>query len=130
MVASSEKRLIKHIKLDFKEMQAIKPTLDAIEELGVIGGNDGEKKFIFLNADILLGPAMRSRECIINADDFFKLCIYAKNVNGFKNNYVFSLGWRTDCRSIRGYTSSDIQSMLDLIIHHRLMQLSFGKTFT
>jgi len=81
MVASSKKRLIKHIKLDFKETQAIKPTLDAIEELGVIGGNDGEKKFIFLNADILPGPAMRSRECIINADEFFKLCIDAKNLN-------------------------------------------------
>jgi hypothetical protein len=59
----SDGRLIlqKHIKLDFKEISALKPSLNQIFELHL---TNPVSKIIFLNADILPGPGRRSEEHI------------------------------------------------------------------
>jgi hypothetical protein len=51
--------LQKHIKLDFKEIEAVQPCLDTLNTLPIYPNG----KFIFLNADIIPGPG-RSNEDI------------------------------------------------------------------
>jgi hypothetical protein len=53
--------LQKHIKLDFKEIEALAPSLNQILDLHL---TNPSSKTIFLNADILPGPGRRSDEHI------------------------------------------------------------------
>jgi hypothetical protein len=53
--------LQKHIKLDFKEISALAPSLNQISDLHL---TNPLSKTIFLNADILPGPGRRSEEHI------------------------------------------------------------------
>jgi len=60
--------LVKDIKLDFKEMEALAPTLQLIQDLGLANPHG---KSIILNADILPGPGLRKGEpvppgCFLN----------------------------------------------------------------
>lgn len=92
--------LKKHIKLDFKEIATVKPTLDIIDELGIYGTSQTRKtnvkgksrettsliekeqkdisRYIFLNADILAGPAMRSEDPTVDGDLFLSACLDRK----------------------------------------------------
>lgn len=122
-----QRKLKKHIKLDFKEMETIQPTLETIRNMDItFNNNNNESKndnIIFLNADILPGPAMRY-EPIINSDLFLQLCI--DYVNEDTTPYALSLGWRTDCRSFGGYMQSDINAMMELFNRYNLMDKFSG----
>lgn len=64
------KSLLKHLKLDFKEIEAVKPSLDLLQmsELSNAFG-----KTLVLNADILPGPG--SRKChSVPPDIFLETC--------------------------------------------------------
>jgi hypothetical protein len=64
--------LLKHIKLDFKTLDALDPTLTELDHLDI---RNPYGKTVFLNADILPGPGTRSKEPIIPADAFLETCL-------------------------------------------------------
>ena len=77
--SSNEKNRVlrKHIKLDFKELATIQPTMDIIDKIGICSvGNDMK---VFLNADVLPGPAKRFIEPTIDGDDFLTTCLNNRN---------------------------------------------------
>lgn len=67
----AERRLTKHIKLDFKEFDAVEPTLEAFKSLKV----DNNGKIVFMNADILEGPGKSSVDITVPADAFVHKCL-------------------------------------------------------
>jgi hypothetical protein len=69
--------LQKHIKLDFKEMDAVQPTLDLISQSNI---TNPLGKVITLNADILPGPGRRSDQSMAAAS-FLETCLdYIKKI--------------------------------------------------
>ena len=106
----------KHLKLDIKEKECIQPILDILKEENASFPN----RTIYFNADIFPGPGVRG-EPPISPDSFIEPCL--KYIQEFKsNNCAFSLGWRTDCRSILGYSKQDVQAMQDIIQQYSLLQ--------
>ena len=63
--------LQKHIKLDFKQLEALEPTMAMINQLRIA---NPLKKNIFLNADILPGPGNR-RNNHVPATAFLQSCL-------------------------------------------------------
>ena len=63
-------KLQKHLKLDFKEIEAVQPSLDILT-MQVFERND---KFVFLNADILPGPGQTSSDITVPASQFLDQC--------------------------------------------------------
>jgi len=132
------RKVKKHIKLDFKEIATVKPTIDAINDLGILlesqntEVNIENEKSIFLNADIFPGPGMRSDGARIDADSFLSACLnnmQSKNNNEIDRKYIFSLGWTTDPRSYGGYTDMDIDMMMKIIKKHNLASSCAGIVF-
>lgn len=72
----SSKKLLKHIKLDFKEIETVKPTISAIMKNGIRFDKEAS---IYLNADVLPGPAMREGKLKINGDEFLSTCLSSSN---------------------------------------------------
>ena len=72
---SLQRKLKKHIKLDFKEMDTVQPTLDTIKNMHITFSDDKKDNIVFLNADVLPGPAMRHENTPIHAKSFLQLCI-------------------------------------------------------
>jgi len=68
----SNKKILKHIKLDFKEMDAVEPTIAAIDKQGIRFDTNAS---IYLNADVLPGPAMRKELPKMKGDDFLSICL-------------------------------------------------------
>jgi len=127
---SKQINLTKHLKLDFKELEAVKPTIDILHQLDIrFYGSDGSANnnldnaaTIFLNADVLPGPGMRHADARVNGDAFLSTCLKENN----NQKYAFSLGWATDARSLEGYTDEDVIAMLDLIERHDVVNSSIG----
>jgi hypothetical protein len=69
--SQDERRLSKHLKLDFKELDAVVPTLVKLHSLKV--NNDGN--IVYLNADILEGPGKSSVDVTVPADAFLQTCL-------------------------------------------------------
>lgn len=67
----AERRLTKHLKLDFKEFDAVEPTLEVFKSLKV--ENNG--KIVYLNADIIEGPGKSSVDITVPADAFIYKCL-------------------------------------------------------
>eukprot|EP00559_Dactyliosolen_fragilissimus_P005607 CAMPEP_0184870494 /NCGR_PEP_ID=MMETSP0580-20130426/37647_1 /TAXON_ID=1118495 /ORGANISM="Dactyliosolen fragilissimus" /LENGTH=318 /DNA_ID=CAMNT_0027372577 /DNA_START=80 /DNA_END=1032 /DNA_ORIENTATION=- len=124
---SSSKELLKHLKLDFKEAETIRPTIESIVELGSLSTSGHT---IFLNADIFPGPGHRSEPLQINSEYFVKECFDAMKKAGDSNvissKVSFSLGWKVDCRSFDGYTHADVRVMRDFILKHNLVNRTQG----
>jgi len=92
-------------------METIQPTLDTIKSMDITFDGNGADNVVFLNADILPGPAMRFENTPINPDLFLQCCIdYVTD----DTPYALSLGWRTDCRSFGGYMQSDANTLQKL----------------
>lgn len=62
--------LRKHVKLDFKELQVIEPSLKEVTKFPV----DANSNMIYLNADILPGPGNRE-DANIEANAFLSTCL-------------------------------------------------------
>jgi len=63
--------LFKHIKLDFKTLDVVDPTLTELDHLAI---RNPYGKTVFLNADILPGPGSRSK-ATMPADAFITTCL-------------------------------------------------------
>ena len=122
------RRLSKHIKLDFKEMHAVEPTLLALKNLAPIdsinGPDDSEKiQTVFLNADIFLGPGKRTQSGHLDAHGFVKICL--RNIKQLQEidvavPFAFSLGFRVDYKSKQRYSTEDCQLMMDIVDQYSL----------
>jgi hypothetical protein len=122
------RRLRKHIKLDFKEMDAVEPTLLALKNLAPIdsinGPDDSEKRqTVFLNADIFPGPGRRIQSGHLDAHRFVEICL--RNIEQLQERdvavpFAFSLGFRVDFNSKQRYTPEDCQLMMDIVDQYSL----------
>jgi len=123
----SKRILRKHIKLDFKELDVVGPTLNHFVDIN--NGIDAQlgmvDKTIFLNADILPGPGCRNKPIIVESQQFIQTCFDSLNGQNLFQ-FAFSLGWRVDCRSFFPYTDNDIHAMKQLIVDHDLISRSQG----
>jgi len=116
--------LKKHLKLDFKEYDAINPTLEEMGNLEEVNG--GSYKTIFLNADVLPGPGCRHESLKIKAEDFINLCVPFLKKNNNSDYCAFSLGWKVHPFSFSGYTNDDVRLMKYTILSHELQKLCKG----
>eukprot|EP00980_Cylindrotheca_fusiformis_P027414 scaffold20339_cov128-Cylindrotheca_fusiformis.AAC.14 len=117
------KELKKHLKLDIKEAECVSMMLDTLREVAKPG--EAHKNVIYLNADVLPGPALRG-EVPIPPDLFLERCLAFIGETGTNNLCAFSLGWRTDCRSFFGYNDEDAKAMKELILRYELPDKCLG----
>lgn len=70
---NGDRVLRKHLKFDFKEIDAVEPSLDRLQLTKI---TNPLKKTIFLNADILPGPGKREKEKLpVPPDSFLSICM-------------------------------------------------------
>ena len=116
-----ENYLRKHLKLDFKEIEVLEPTLDLIlnsDFTNILG------KEIFLNADILSGPGFdRNDPSIVSPSMFLETClVYIQKLKTKIPQLLFgfSLGFKANWKSEEGYSSSEVSRMSDLVSDYHL----------
>ena len=116
--------LTRHIKLDFKDFDAVEPTLQIFKNIGVKWNG----KVVFLNADVLGGPGKTSADVTVAADEFVRTCLQLiHDGKGVDNNYAFSLGFKVEVHSPTGHTHDHLQEMATLIRRHDLIGRCAGK---
>jgi hypothetical protein len=109
-----------HLKLDVKEKECIQSILEIVRNERL-----APERALFFNADILPGPGVRD-EVPITPEAFLKpILSFIEETKG-TDVCAFSLGWRTDCRSLFGYTEDDVNAMRDLIHQYSLIENSMG----
>uniref|UniRef100_A0A7S4QC85 Menorin-like domain-containing protein n=1 Tax=Ditylum brightwellii TaxID=49249 RepID=A0A7S4QC85_9STRA len=112
----------KHLKLDIKEKECIPPILTTLKK------ENTKDAMIYFNADILPGPGVRGT-VPIPPPAFLQPCLEfleTQPPQTAQSHYAFSLGWRTDCRSIYGYTPQDISKMEEVMLQYSLLEKSAG----
>eukprot|EP00551_Chaetoceros_affinis_P008106 CAMPEP_0203684056 /NCGR_PEP_ID=MMETSP0090-20130426/47834_1 /ASSEMBLY_ACC=CAM_ASM_001088 /TAXON_ID=426623 /ORGANISM="Chaetoceros affinis, Strain CCMP159" /LENGTH=334 /DNA_ID=CAMNT_0050553217 /DNA_START=51 /DNA_END=1055 /DNA_ORIENTATION=+ len=129
---STSSSIKKHLKLDFKEIEAVGPVLDILSQKmfqnNVDNSSDGShQKTIYFNADIIHGPGLRNASLSVHSDEFMKICLqFLKQDLRRQKQCAFSLGWKSDCRSFTGYTKNDIKKIKDIIQSNDLLSCSQG----
>lgn len=122
LVSNYGKNVIqKVIKLDFKTMDVVEPTLQTILDQQL---ETSSESAIYLNADILPGPGFRRPGAVsILASEFIETCLsyIHRNAAATRTRFAFSLGFKTDCSHNRGYTTEDNQAMTDLLQRYHLL---------
>ena len=133
-----------HIKLDFKDIDAVKPTLHSLARFNSLKYSAAGERHVFLNVDILLGPGARQylssinpdsdegkklSNSIINSDDFFAAISEVFDANSVSHfSFSLSLGWRTSYRATgNGYEDIDVQNMLNIVKKHSGISNTIGK---
>jgi hypothetical protein len=97
----------KGAKLDFKNLAAVKPSLQILEKVWEPGIP------LVINADIHKGPGWeRGATPPLNADLFLKL--YSIYHNRHNQNSILSIGWATGPLDKRGYSEKMISKMLNV----------------
>jgi uncharacterized protein YacL (UPF0231 family) len=66
-----KRHLEKHIKLDFKDIESVEPTLRMFKEIDVCV----EERTVFLNADVVPGPGRSAADLNMSADHFIETCM-------------------------------------------------------
>mmetsp|Transcript_20677 Transcript_20677/g.51335 ORF Transcript_20677/g.51335 Transcript_20677/m.51335 type:complete len:261 (+) Transcript_20677:156-938(+) len=113
--------LRKHLKLDFKEIEALEPTLDLILDSDFTNTLRNE---IFLNADILSGPGFDEHDpSIVSPSMFLETSLSYIQRLKTKNPEIlfgFSLGFKCNWKSDEGYSASQVSRMSDLVNQYQL----------
>jgi Uncharacterized conserved protein (DUF2181) len=119
---NGKRNLTKNLKLDFKELDALKPSLSLMMNFQF---HNPYHKLVSLNADILPGPGKRKHDpSMVPADGFLSGCLeYIKKETadaerGMK--FALSLGYKCDYTNAEGYRISDAAAMKDVIDTHHL----------
>lgn len=120
--------LRKHLKLDFKEIPALKPTLDLISNLDFTNTFQNE---IMLNADILPGPGFDKNDpSIVSSSIFLETCLdYIQQLKVKNPNilFSFSLGFKCNWQAKEGYyLATQVSEMTELVHHYRLASTKVG----
>jgi glycerophosphoryl diester phosphodiesterase len=113
-------KLQRHLKLDFKEGCAIKPTLEMIHNLSI---QNPWNKIIYLNADILPGPGRRHDPPTLPASIFLESCLDYLGRFQMQNSelsFAFSLGFTCNYLCEQGYQEIDVVAMTALVEHYQL----------
>lgn len=106
-----------HIKLDFKQIEAVGPVLEMIQSTH--RPRDGQ--MVFLNADILPGPGVRGPNAVtVQPQQFIETCFDCidKMPNECATNFAFSLGYKADFKSGEAYTKQDAKDMSDVVAQY------------
>jgi hypothetical protein len=126
-----KRNLIRNLKLDFKELPALIPSLDLLDQVNIY---NPFQKCIILNADILPGPGKRDASysscasCMgvaMPADTFLSTCLDFIEMQQLKHpdralQFVLSLGYQCDWQEEGGYLPRDAAAMKELIEKYHL----------
>ena len=123
-------RLQQHVKLDFKEIEALEPTLKVLQEIGDSSDQTSRTRTIFLNADILPGPGMRQPTSIVPLDAFlerslkFISSIQSNRISGGQLLYkvAFSLGFKVCYAEGDHYRPEDCKAMMNLVQKYKVSE--------
>ena len=119
----------KHIKLDFKEIEAVEPCLSILNaKLKSLPHYRGlSSRAVFVNADVLPGPGRRGTPATVDADRFVQACLAYDPVP------FFSLSWTAHVARVYNsdgyYTPSDIDAMIALCEKYDLQRKAPGIVF-
>lgn len=109
-VVQRQRRTAKGIKLDFKDMRAVKPTIELLRKMQAWA----MVNCVWLNADICAGPGAppMASNWILDGHSFLGRCCQIPGV-------VLSLGWiSTEFSLMHGqYTATMMQDMIKLVLH-------------
>lgn len=133
----TERITYKSIKLDFKEMDTVEPTLKKIKEMKIA---TDENAVFFLNADILPGPGHReAKDVAFEPGTFLETCLKymlpqqeqqqqssSPPTTSTTTRFAFSLGFKADCTDKIGYTKEDLHTMSNLITEYKLIERGVG----
>ncbi|KAF1329795.1 hypothetical protein FI667_g5636, partial [Globisporangium splendens] len=114
------------VKLDFKSMQAFRASY---EHLRVFIASFPYAGGVFVNADILVGPAM-TPEIAFQAREFLDATSALASIDGANSHkLVLSVGWTTSNATEeeyrRGYTHEMVDAMLDVLKPYPHLQVTF-----
>ncbi|KAG7349891.1 DUF2181 domain containing protein [Nitzschia inconspicua] len=115
--------ITKHLKLDFKEIQALQPSLKLLQKMQIY---NPYQKVVILNADILPGPGKRTLDptTMVPADEFVTSCLDYIDMETSDPDkaakFAFSLGYRCDYTNTDGYLASDAVAMKDIVEQYQL----------
>jgi len=112
--------LKKHLKLDFKEIEAVKPCLQILINRKFMSNG----KIIWLNADIIPGPGKSQKDIDVPANEFLIQCLTVSAKNR-QLNFALSIGFKVDVCSVFGHSQQHVAEMTRLITAHKLHE-SFG----
>eukprot|EP00537_Pseudo-nitzschia_pungens_P019041 CAMPEP_0172403250 /NCGR_PEP_ID=MMETSP1061-20121228/58442_1 /TAXON_ID=37318 /ORGANISM="Pseudo-nitzschia pungens, Strain cf. pungens" /LENGTH=266 /DNA_ID=CAMNT_0013137585 /DNA_START=9 /DNA_END=809 /DNA_ORIENTATION=+ len=116
-----EKNLRKHLKLDFKEISALEPTLDLLYDSYFTNQFRNE---IILNADILAGPGFSANDpSIVPACEFLPICLdYIRRLKTKNSELLFglSLGFKCNWQTEEGYLKFQVSQMSEILHKYQL----------
>lgn len=101
----------RHVKFDFKDLEAVQLCLPLLAEHSEQLAANGQA--VWLNADVLPGPGLRSWRCAVPADAFFDAA--QRHCPGAH----LSLGWKANPVGLESYTEADCKAMAELFRRHR-----------
>lgn len=116
---STDSRPIRHIKLDFKQIEAVGPVMDIIQSTH----RPRYGQTIFLNADVLPGPGVRGHSAVtVQAKQFIETCFQYidETPDEYATNFAFSLGYKADYRSGEAYTKRDVTMMSEIVSQYNI----------
>lgn len=114
---NQEKILTKHLKLDFKDIKAVEPTLKLLQTSNI---SSPHEKSIFLNADILVGPGRRG-DVPVPPDDFLQKCLeHIVSCRDRNVSYSLSLGYMCAWACNEHYNNDDVLRMEDYVRRYEL----------
>lgn len=127
--------LKKHIKLDFKKMEVLKPILRLLNIFfsESIQESTRPKKVVLLNADIFQGPGCRDLDDCVDPDSFIEECLgvlcplWEQEV---VQPFALSLGFKVNYKSEDYYTDEDVSKLESLVLNKGLHELPLGLVFT
>ena len=110
----------RHIKLDFKEMEAVEPVLNLLASHHAKDILEFHS-VVYLNADILEGPGVRGPDAVtVRPEEFLSACLkYIDGMSSVEGSsqrkirqcFAFSLGYKCNYQSKEPYTKQDAMSM-------------------
>ena len=119
--------LRKHLKLDFKEIPALRPTLDLLSNFDFTNTFHNE---IILNADILSGPGFDNNDpSIVSSSIFLETCLDYIQQLKMKNSkilFAFSLGFKCNWQAKEGYLATQVSQMTELVHRYQLARSNIG----
>ena len=124
----AQRGMKRHIKLDFKEMDAIEPVLKLIAEHHTKGILEFQPT-IYLNADILEGPGVRGPDAVtVRPEEFLSTCLKyidsmisdGESSQTIRQYFAFSLGYKCNYKSRQPYTEQDACDMAKISQQHGL----------
>jgi len=108
----------RHVKFDFKDLEAVRRCLPLLaERSGELAANG---QAVWLNADVLPGPGLRSWSCSVPAEEFLRAA--EEHCPGAH----LSLGWKANPVGSETYNEADCRAMAELCRHHAKHNVVFA----